>query len=78
MLESVLDLSFRSGIEIEFNININCQRTIFGSMYVVEYIIAIVSDCIKELLSSLYYKYGTIRCLGLHFSDRTVRLADIF
>ena len=30
------------------------------------------------LLSSLYYKTGTIRCLGLHFSDRTVRLIEIF
>ena len=31
----------------------------------------------KYLLSSLYYKTGTIRCLGLHFSDRTVRLIEI-
>ena len=30
------------------------------------------------VLSSLYYKYGMIRCLGLHFSDRTVRLTEIF
>ena len=30
------------------------------------------------LLSSLYYKYGMIRCLDLHFSDRTVRLIEIF
>ena len=30
------------------------------------------------VLSSLYYKTGTIRCLGLHFSDRMVRLIEIF
>ena len=30
------------------------------------------------LLSSLYYKNGLIRCLGLHFSNRTVRLIEIF
>ena len=30
------------------------------------------------ILSPLYYKTGSIRCLGLHFSDRTVRLIEIF
>ena len=34
--------------------------------------------CLKGLLSPLYYKTGSIRCLGLHFSDRTVRLIEIF
>jgi hypothetical protein len=32
----------------------------------------------RYILSSLYYKYGTISCSGLHFSDRTVRLTEIF
>ena len=30
------------------------------------------------LLSDSYYKYGTLSCLGLDFSDRTVRLIGIF
>ena len=37
-----------------------------------------LTKVVEGLLSSLYYKYGTIRCLGLHFSDRTVRLTEIF
>jgi hypothetical protein len=32
----------------------------------------------ERLLSSLYYKNGTIRCLGLYFLDGTVRLIEIF
>ena len=32
----------------------------------------------RKVLSPFYYKTGTIRCLGLHFSDRTVRLIEIF
>ena len=32
----------------------------------------------SDLLSPFYYKTGTIRCLDLHFSDRTVRLIEIF
>ena len=39
-------------------------------------------ECIRNfstsLLSPLYYKTGSIRCLGLLFSDRTVRLIEIF
>ena len=31
-----------------------------------------------DILSSLYYKTGTMRCSGLHFSDRTVRLIEVF
>ena len=32
----------------------------------------------KWILSDSYYKYGTLSCLGLDFSDRTVRLIGIF